>query len=191
MSLAQETSGPSNQTTSPWSIEPQVGKLILKHRGVALTVFHYQDDQCLRPFFSNVRTLNGTQVTRNHPPSPGVDPDDHADMHCGIWLGFGDIDGHDFWRNKARIRHRRFLSEPILEADRIGFTSEDELIDPLLPAGELLFRLFHEDGVRVFEPQPLKAACRCSQERILGLLASFSAEERADMVEADGRIRVS
>jgi molecular chaperone Hsp33 len=45
--------------------------------------------------------------------------------------------------------------------------------------------------VRVFEPQPLKAACRCSQERILGLLASFSAEERADMVEADGRIRVS
>ena len=51
-------------------------------------------------------------------------------MHCGIWLGFGDIDGHDFWRNKARIRHRRFLSEPTLEADRIGFSSEDELIDP-------------------------------------------------------------
>jgi hypothetical protein len=69
-------------------------------------------------------------VTRNHPPIPGVDPDDHADMHCGIWLGFGDIDGHDFWRNKARIRHRRFLSEPTLEADRIGISSEDELIDP-------------------------------------------------------------
>ena len=129
-SIAQETSDSSNQTASPWSIEPQAGKLILKHRGVALTVFHYQDDQCLRPFFSNVRTLNGTQVTRNHPPSPGVDPDDHADMHCGIWLGFGDINGHDFWRNKARIRHRRFLSEPTLAADRIDFTSEDELIDP-------------------------------------------------------------
>jgi molecular chaperone Hsp33 len=68
---------------------------------------------------------------------------------------------------------------------------EDELIDPLLPAGDLLFRLFHEDGVRVFAPQALKAACRCSQARILGLLASFSAEERQDMVEADGRIRVS
>ena len=54
-----------------------------------------------------------------------------------------------------------------------------------------LIRLFHEDGVRVFEPRDLRAACRCSQERILGLLASFSAEERADMVEADGRIRVS
>ena len=61
----------------------------------------------------------------------------------------------------------------------------------ILPAGELLFRLFHEDGVRVFDPQALKAACRCSQARILGLLASFSAEERQDMVEADGRIRVS
>ena len=130
VSIAQETSDPSNQTASPWSIEPQAGKLILKHRGDPLTVFHYQDEQCLRPFFSNVRTLSGTQVTRNHPPSPGVDPDDHADMHCGIWLGFGDIDGHDFWRNKARIRHRRFLSEPTLEANRIGFSSEDDLIDP-------------------------------------------------------------
>ena len=68
---------------------------------------------------------------------------------------------------------------------------EEELVDPLLPAADLLFRLFHEDGVRVFEPRALKAACRCSQERILGLLASFSAEERAGMVEADGRIRVS
>ena len=130
VSIAQETSDPTNPSAIPWSIEPQVGKLILKHRGIALAVFHYQDDQCLRPFFSNVRTLSGTQVTRNHPPIPGVDPDDHANMHCGIWLGFGDIDGHDFWRNKARIQHRRFTSAPSLEADRIGFSSEDELIDP-------------------------------------------------------------
>ena len=54
MSIAQETSDPSKPTASPWSIEPQAGKLILKHRGVALTVFHYQVDQCLRPFFSIV-----------------------------------------------------------------------------------------------------------------------------------------
>lgn len=68
---------------------------------------------------------------------------------------------------------------------------EDELIDPMLRADDLLFRLFHEDGVRVFEARDLKAGCRCSQTRILGLLASFSAEERGNMVEADGRIRVT
>lgn len=129
VSFAQESSEKSNQTSSPWSIEPQAGRLILKHQGATLSAFHYEDEQCLRPFFSNVTTFSGTRVTRNNPPSPGVDPDDHANMHCGIWLGFGDINGHDFWRNKARIRHRGFLSKPTVEADRIVFTSEDELID--------------------------------------------------------------
>ena len=68
---------------------------------------------------------------------------------------------------------------------------EDELIDPMLAANQLLFRLFHEDGVRVFEPRALKAFCRCSQQRIVSVLASFGPEERADMVEDDGKIRVT
>jgi molecular chaperone Hsp33 len=68
---------------------------------------------------------------------------------------------------------------------------EDELIDPAISAETLLFRLFHEDGVRVFEARPLKAFCRCSQERITSVLASFSPEEQADMVEDDGKIRVT
>jgi molecular chaperone Hsp33 len=68
---------------------------------------------------------------------------------------------------------------------------EDELIDPLLSSNELLFRLFHEDGVRVFGAQPMRAFCRCSQERIEGVLRSFGAEERTDMVEDDGVIRVT
>lgn len=68
---------------------------------------------------------------------------------------------------------------------------EDELIDPTITGDRLLFRLFHEDGVRLFQPKPLRAFCRCSTERIVSVLQSFPAEERADMVEADGRIRVT
>ncbi len=68
---------------------------------------------------------------------------------------------------------------------------EDELVDPTVPPQTLLFRLFHEDGVRLFEPRPLKAFCRCSQDRIFSVLQSFPAEERKDMVEADGLIRVT
>ena len=68
---------------------------------------------------------------------------------------------------------------------------EDELIDPLLPSATLLWRLFHEDGVRMFPPQTLTGFCRCSEEKILGMLRSFPAAERADMVEADGQIRVT
>jgi molecular chaperone Hsp33 len=68
---------------------------------------------------------------------------------------------------------------------------EDELIDPALPGSDLLYRLFHEDGVRTFDSKPLEAFCRCSQDRINALLGQFPAEERSEMVEADGRIRVT
>ncbi|MBN4683950.1 Hsp33 family molecular chaperone HslO, partial [Pandoraea nosoerga] len=68
---------------------------------------------------------------------------------------------------------------------------EDELIDPTISAETLLWRLVHEDGVRVFEAKPLRAFCRCSHERIVSVLKSFPAEEREGMVEADGRIRVT
>ena len=67
---------------------------------------------------------------------------------------------------------------------------EDELLDPTLPADRLLYRLFHEDGVRMEDAKALSAVCRCSQERIESVLSSFGAEERADMVEPDGKIHV-
>lgn len=68
---------------------------------------------------------------------------------------------------------------------------EDELVDPSVSAQTLLYRLFHEDGVRLFDPLPLRAFCRCSQDRIIGVLKSFPAEERAGMVEGDGMIKVT
>ena len=68
---------------------------------------------------------------------------------------------------------------------------DDELIDPTVSPGTLLFRLFHEDGVRLEDPRALHAVCRCSRDRIGTVLSSFSVEERAEMVEEDGKIRVT
>lgn len=68
---------------------------------------------------------------------------------------------------------------------------EDELVDADLASNTLLFRLFHEDGVRVFGSKPLRAFCRCSRDRIVTVLQSFTDEERADMVEDDGKIHVT
>ena len=68
---------------------------------------------------------------------------------------------------------------------------DDELIDPTVPAEALLWRLFHEEGVRLFAARPLEASCRCSEERIVAVLNAFDVEERANMVETDGRIRVT
>ena len=68
---------------------------------------------------------------------------------------------------------------------------EDELLDPGLSSQTLLFRLFHEDGVRVFEAKPLRAFCRCSEDRIRNVLASFDVGEQDDMIEPDGKIHVT
>jgi molecular chaperone Hsp33 len=68
---------------------------------------------------------------------------------------------------------------------------EDELIDPTIPGETLLWRLFHEDGVRLFGATKLRAFCRCSEDRIVTVLRAFTSEERAEMVEPDGHIRVT
>jgi molecular chaperone Hsp33 len=67
---------------------------------------------------------------------------------------------------------------------------DGELVDPYLSAGVLLFRLFHEDGVRLFEAKPVETACTCSRDRILAILKQFGPEAAEDMVEGDGIIRV-
>jgi len=65
-------------------------------------------------------------------------------------------------------------------------TVEDvELIDPDLSGERLLYRLFHERGVRVFSPQPLQAQCSCSREAVSAMLKSFDPHERAAMVQDD------
>ena len=65
-----------------------------------------------------------------------------------------------------------------------------ELADPDLSAERMLFRLYHETGVRVFAPIPLEERCTCSAERIEAMLRdSFTAEEREDMA-VDGEIEV-
>jgi molecular chaperone Hsp33 len=70
-------------------------------------------------------------------------------------------------------------------------TAEDhELLDPLLTPEELLYRLFHEDGVTVYPPTPLERHCSCSRERIGDILANFTEAERRDMVK-DGIITVT
>lgn len=67
---------------------------------------------------------------------------------------------------------------------------ENELLDPGLHPHDLLYRLFHEDGVRVFEPQPLEMKCRCSAMRVETMLRSFPREEIEDL-RIDDRVVVT
>jgi molecular chaperone Hsp33 len=72
----------------------------------------------------------------------------------------------------------------------LATVADVELIDPALSSERLLYRLFHEHGVRVFRSAAVEAKCSCSRERVENILRSFSPEDRAGMVE-DGRILVT
>ena len=72
----------------------------------------------------------------------------------------------------------------------LNTTQADELLDPELDAKTLLYRLFHEDGVRVFDPQSVTAKCSCDSDKIGAVLARYSPAELEGMVE-DGAISVT
>jgi hypothetical protein len=89
----------------PVAFAEQPGKVLITLGGRPLATYVYADPRILRPYLAHVRAPGGIQVTRNHPPVKGKDPADHATMHPGIWMAFGDINGHDFWRNKAKVKN--------------------------------------------------------------------------------------
>src|ERR1700742_86338 len=72
----------------------------------------------------------------------------------------------------------------------IGTVEDVELIDPDLSGERLLYRLFHERGVRVFKPLELHAQCSCSRDAVSSMLKSFEPKERAEMVK-DGKVVVT
>jgi hypothetical protein len=88
------------------------GLLKIEVGGKPFATYVFRDETITRPYFAHVQGPRGVQVTRNHPPVEGRDPVDHATMHPGIWLAFGDLSGSDDWRNRARVEHDRFVEAP-------------------------------------------------------------------------------
>ena len=104
-----------------------------------------------------------------------------ADLHPG------DIpEGH------AAAHDVRPEDDAWVEAKALVDTVEDhELIDPSVSSERLLYRLFHERGVRVFDGQTVREACRCSRQRIMSMMRRFNQKDRRDMVGENGRIEVT
>jgi len=112
---------------SGFSVEEQEDRLRILLGGQPIVDFVFQDKKIRRPYFANARLVNGVKTTRNHPPIAGEDAVDHDTMHPGIWLGFGDISGQDFWRNKAAMEHVRFVTPPTVKEERLQFATECRL----------------------------------------------------------------
>lgn len=69
--------------------------------------------------------------------------------------------------------------------------ADDELIDPNLSAGRVLYRLFHEEGVRLEDVRPAPRRCACTRERLAELLARFNTSDREHMSKDDGTVAMT
>lgn len=126
---------PSADPQGAFQVEERPDRLIITRSDRPVAEFVFRDEKILRPYVTRLHAPGGLQLTRNHPPQPNVDATDHDLMHPGLWLAFGDISGHDFWRNKATIEHVRFIAPPGVENGDLRFSTESRLLtatgDPL------------------------------------------------------------
>ncbi len=133
--------------------------------------------ECIQHYFRQSEQLQATlKIAASHTPSG---------WRAGALMlqrmpsaGIGEID-----RENAEDAWRRALA-------LMASCRDQELLSDSLSAEELLYRLFHEDGVRVFSPQGVVARCRCSRERVVTMLKALSPEELEDLV-VDGLVQVT
>jgi molecular chaperone Hsp33 len=68
----------------------------------------------------------------------------------------------------------------------LNTVEEIELVGPTVHPTDLLVRLFHEEGPRVFDPQPVAFGCSCSAEKVRQSLSIYPPEDIAEMVTDAG-----
>ena len=93
-------------------------------------------------------------------PAGDVDADDEAD---------------DDWRRAVALT---------------SSVTASEMLDAAIQPSRLLYRLYHEEGVRLFRARPVRHACRCSRAKVAATLGRFPAAELESMIE-DGAIAVT
>ncbi|MBA8837346.1 MULTISPECIES: Hsp33 family molecular chaperone [unclassified Ochrobactrum] len=113
-----------------------------------------------------IQFLPESELRARIPDLPGGDGDDNEVVHHPV---------DDAWDEARSL---------------VGTIESSELTDPTIGSERLLYRLFHERGVRVFNAIKVVDECSCSREKIQGVLAGFTAEEIQDSIE-NGKVSVT
>lgn len=136
-------------------------QLAIAFNGQEIATYHYRHENVCRPFFANLKTPGGIQVTRNFPPQKG-DPRDHWDMHPGLSLGFAVLDDVNFWHNREGfVAHLRF-EKVSAKGKEAQFTARNRYLDAAgneLCAETASYRLQHNpDGILLTIDTRLRAS---------------------------------
>jgi hypothetical protein len=114
------------------TLERAADRLVVRDAaGTVAATFAFEAPGVGRPAVLDVAAPGGVVVTRPCPPRPGLDDDDHAAMHPGLWLGFSDLSGADPWRRKTAVRFAGLAGEPATVDGGVRFTARiDYLAGP-------------------------------------------------------------
>lgn len=114
-------------------------------------------------------------------------------LQAGLKLAVGRTGAEGTWRAGGLMLQRvppeggrARIADDVEDAWRrvmvlMSSATSAELVAPDLPPRRLLWRLFHEEGVRVYQTHAVEARCRCSRERIAGILKAFPMDEIDEM----------
>lgn len=123
-------------------------------------------------------------------------------MDAAVMVSAGRDDATGAWRAAGimlqRVADRLLEILPSDEGDDpwrrtmmlMATGTDAEMLDPDLKAQRYLYRLFHEEGLRVTPPRRLTRGCRCSEERILNVLRQLPQEELVDL-SIEGSVEVT
>ena len=107
----------------------------------------------------------------------------------------GGIDEEDAEVQVAREEEGLLFGEDSDDWERVRLlastVADHELIDPVLPAERLLYRLFHDEGIRTFDSYQMEARCQCSRARIENIVGQFSDDELNGMRDGQGNVVVT
>lgn len=92
----------------------------------------------------------------------------------------------------------KVLAAPVdTEADAENWTratmmlesvQQGEMIGPKVSPTELIYRLFHEDTPRVYDPQPVRFGCTCSEDKVRQSMSIYSVKDIATMTTDAGTL---
>ncbi len=112
---------------STFAADVREDRIVITDDGRPVASYVFKDTQTFRPHLQNLHAPGGARISRTHPPAAN-EPNDHATMHPGAWFAFGSINGEDFWRNKARIEHERFVEPPTVKNGVLSFATANRLL---------------------------------------------------------------
>lgn len=120
----------SIEANSPgWSFVTGDDRIDILRNDMPIASYVTRHPKIRRPFFQDIFTPGRMRITRPIPPDPISEDSDHDTMHPGLWLAFGDLNGCDYWRNKAEVRHVSYSKPVMIGNESLTFEVENHWLD--------------------------------------------------------------